>query len=125
MSKVFLDTNILIDATQDRGNKDLAETLDQHNTYISPLSIHILFYSHKIKVPSIQASETLSQFGIVDLTKSILDKSLEGPSSDLEDNIQMHSAAEVECDFFITRDKNLLKLRYFGKTQIIDHLEKN
>ena len=52
------------------------------------------------------------------LTEYILDKALQGPTKDLEDNIQLHSAAEADCDFFITRDRQLLALGYFGKTKI-------
>lgn len=36
----------------------------------------------------------------------------------LEDNIQLHSAAEAECDFFLTSDDKLLKIKFFGKTEI-------
>lgn len=55
------------------------------------------------------------QFGIVPLTEHILNKALEGPTNDLEDNIQLHSAAEAQCDIFLTNDKKLLNLKYFGK----------
>jgi len=118
MAKVFLDTNILIDITRSRGDKNLPELLGQHTAFISPLSVHILYYSYKTRVPDAVARDTVNQLGIVDLTKAILDKSLESPTSDLEDNIQLHSAAEADCDFFITRDRQLLALGYFGKTKI-------
>ncbi len=122
MARIFLDTNILIDLIQDRGNQHIAQELDQHTAYISPLSTHILFYSQKIKVPNPSAIGTISQFEVVDLSKAILDKSLVGPTPDLEDNIQLHSAAESDCDLFLTHDANLLKISFFGKTKIVSNI---
>lgn len=37
-----------------------------------------------------------NEFAPIDLTELILENSLNGPTSDLEDNIQLHSAAEAE-----------------------------
>ncbi len=118
MARVYLDANIFIDITRDRGNKKLAEKLDQHTVYISPLSVHILFYSYKTKVPNQWADHAVSSFKIIDLTKSILKKALGGPTADLEDNIQLYSAAEAGCDVFLTSDEKLLKLHFFGKTRL-------
>ncbi len=118
MAKVFLDTNILIDITRGPRNKDLPKAFDQYIICISPLSVNILYYSSKTRVPNTVTRHIIDEMKIIDLTKSILDKSLDGPTSDLEDNIQLHSAVEADCDFFITRDRQLLKLRYFGKTKI-------
>ena len=53
------------------------------------------------------------------LTDKILDLALEGPVDDLEDNIQLHSASEAECDVFLTNDKKLLKMKFFGKMRIV------
>lgn len=64
----------------------------------------------------------ISDFNIIDLDKDILDKALESPTKDLEDNIQLHSAAEAECDYFLTEDKGLLKMKFFGKTKIVKNL---
>lgn len=122
MANVFLDANILIDLTRRQKDKIKAGFLEQHNVYISPLSIHILFYSYKMHVPSSQMSNILSDFAIVDMTKNITEKSMQGPTSDLEDNIQLHSASEADCNFFLTRDKTLLSLGYFGKTKISSSL---
>lgn len=118
MAKVFLDTNKLIDISEGRGEKNLAQSLRNHDVYISPLSAHIMFYTGKFKVPNLVAKATISQFKIIDLTKKILTQSLDGPTSDLEDNIQLHSAAEADCDIFLTQDKRLLQMKFFGKTRI-------
>lgn len=55
---------------------------------------------------------------MIDFSEDILDKALDGPSADLEDNIQLHSAAEAEADLFLTNDEGLLNLKFFGKTEI-------
>lgn len=121
MARVFLDTNFYIDIT--KRAKEKWEFLRENLLFISPLSVHILFYTRKLKVPDREVNELQEQFGMVPLTKQILDKALEGPTADLEDNIQLHSAAEAECDFFVTNDRNLLKQKFFGKTKIVENLE--
>lgn len=120
MARVFLDTNFYIDVTK-RAKKKWSE-LSGNLLFISPLSTHILFYVRKLKVPNLAVNELQEQFGIVPLTKYILDKALIGPTKDLEDNIQLHSAAEAECDFFLTNDAKILDLRFFGKMQVANSL---
>lgn len=116
MARVFLDTNLYIDITK-RAREKL-EPLRGDLLFISPLSTHILFYTYKLKVPDQEVNEIREQLGIVPLTKNILNKALEGPTNDLEDNIQLHSAAEADCDIFLTSDRKLLQLKFFGKTEI-------
>jgi len=116
MARVFLDTNIYIDII--KREKEKLEPLRRNLLFISPLSTHILFYTYKSKVPDQEVNDLQEQLGIVPLTKYILNKALEGPTTDLEDNIQLHSAAEAECDLFLTEDKKLLDLKFFGKTRI-------
>ena len=120
MARAFLDTNIYIDVIERA--KEKWEHLRAGLLFISPLSTHILFYSSKLKVPNKEIEQLKDQFGVVPLTKDILDKALEGPTNDLEDNIQLHSAAEAECDVFLTNDKKLLDLKFFGKTKILRDL---
>ncbi|MDO8452425.1 MAG: hypothetical protein Q7S79_01590 [bacterium] len=120
MARVFLDTNLYIDIT--KRAKEKLEFLRNHLLFISPLSAHILFYTQKLKVPHDKLKNVQGQLGIVPLTKRILDRAMEGPTSDLEDNIQLHSAVEADCDYFLTSDKGLLKLKFFGKAQIASSL---
>jgi predicted nucleic acid-binding protein len=120
MGRVFLDTNFYIDITKRAREK--WESLRGNLLFISPLSAHILFYTRKLKVPDQEVNKLQEQFGIVPLTKYILNKALEGPTIDLEDNIQLHSAAEAECDLFLTEDKKLLDLKFFGKTQVVNSI---
>lgn len=122
MAKIFLDTNIFIDLIEGRGNKNIAQVLDGQKVYVSPLSTHIMFYVGKKRAPDSKANATISQFEIVTLTKEIHNNSLDGPTSDLEDNIQLHSAGEVDCDYFLTNDEKLLKMKFFGKTKIVNNL---
>lgn len=116
MARVFLDTNLYIDVI--KRAKEKWENLRANLLFISPLSTHILFYTSKLTVPDQEVNKLHDQFAIVPLTEVILGKALEGPAKDLEDNIQLHSAAEAECDFFLTSDEKLLKLKFFGKTEI-------
>lgn len=117
MARVFLDTNFYIDVI--KRTKEKWEPLRGNLLFISPLSTHILFYARKLKVPDQEVNELQEQFGIVPLTKYILNRALEGPTKDLEDNIQLHSAAEAECDLFLTSDIKLLDLKFFGKVQMV------
>lgn len=117
MARVFLDTNFYIDIT--KRDKDKLKPLEENLLFISPLSTHILFYAQKLKVPDEEVIKMQEQFGIVPLSKFILDKALTGPTKDLEDNVQLHSASEAECDLFLTSDEKLLKMKFFGKTRIL------
>ena len=117
---VFLDTNYFIDTIHRRPERKILDSLLNHVVYISPLSFHIYCYLFKIKLPNNKVAKQRKKFRIVDLTKAVLNSALEGPTQDLEDNIQLHSAAEAECDYFLTNDRGLLKMKFFGKTKIIE-----
>ena len=122
MAKVFLDANYFIGLANRAPEVDV-EILDKHKGFIAPLSYHILFYINKINVPDTKMNSFIKDFNLIDLNQDILDKALHGPTKDLEDNIQLHSAAEAECDFFLTSDEKLLKLGYFGKVTILPQLK--
>ena len=118
MAKIFLDTNTFIDLMVPRNDS----TLDQftgNQLFISPLSIHIYLYSYKEKVPTKKLTNLKESLSIVPLTKEVSDRALEGPTAAFEDNVQLHSASESECDLFLTSDQKLLKTGIFGKTKII------
>lgn len=119
MSKIFLDTNVYIDLVEGRKTAMVSvDSLEGYPLYISPLSTHILCYSYKYKIPYQKLSRVQELFEVVDFTGKILQDALTHPTNDLEDNIQLHSAAKAECDYFLTNDKNLLRIKYFGKTKI-------
>lgn len=118
MAKIFLDANYFIDAVHRTPEKQILETLEGYVIYVSILSFHIYCYSFKIKIPSQEVVAQKEKFQIVDFSINILDKAFEGPTQDFEDNVQLHSAAEADCDFFLTSDEKLLKLKFFGKMEI-------
>lgn len=121
MAKVFLDANYFIGLVNRAPEVD-TEILDKHEGFISTLSCHILFYINKMDVPDEEINSFIDDFNLIDLSKDILDKALYSPTTDLEDNIQLYSASEAECDFFLTFDDKLLKLKFFGKTRIKNSL---
>ena len=122
MAKVFLDTNYFIGLANRTPEVDI-EILDRHQGFVSILSCHILFYINKIKTPDEKANSFIKDFNLVDLNQDILEKALQNPTSDLEDNIQLQSAAEADCDIFLTLDKQLLKLKFFGKMKILSQIQ--
>ena len=124
MGRVFLDTNIFIDAIHRAPEKQILETLEGNIIYVSPLSFHIYCYTFKIKIPNKKVELQKEKFHLVVFSENILDKALGGPTTDLEDNIQLHSAAEADCDFFLTNDAKLLNMKFFGKVQILAGLNK-
>ena len=119
MDRVFLDTNILIDIFEHRRDVNL-ETLSHYYLIYSPLSIHIYLYLYKIKIPlpEIYLFMQKLEADAAAFSGEILKKALEGPTSDFENNVQLHSAAEAECNYFLTNDEKLLKMKFFGKTRI-------
>ncbi len=118
MARVFLDTNIFIDAIHRAPEKEIIKALEGNILYASTLSFHIYCYAFKIAIPNKKVELQKEKFQIVDFSKYILDKALECPTTDLEDNVQLHSAAEANCDFFLTEDKKLLNLKFFGKMRV-------
>lgn len=117
MAKIFLDTNVLIDFIE-RKNISLSH-LRGHEVAISPLSTHILFYVGKNLVPQTFMTAALEQFMIAPLTATVHGNSLVGPTNDFEDNIQLHSAAFFNASIFITNDKRLCAMKFFGSMKII------
>lgn len=121
MAKVFLDTNYFIGLVN-KSPRIEPSVLDDQIGYISTLSCHILCYVNKIKLPNEKIRSFVEDFLIVSLTDSLVEKAFGGPTTDMEDNIQLHSAAEAECDWFLTNDKKLLAMKFFGKTKIANTL---
>ncbi len=120
MASVFLDSNLLFDIAE--RNVQKREQLNGHAVYLSTLSYHILFYTYKYLVPHKTISKLKEEFYMIDFTDKILDYALAGPTKDLEENIQLFSAKETKADYLLTSDKKLLKMKFFGKTKIVDRL---
>lgn len=118
MAKIFLDANAFIDVIE-RGGKIRQEDLEGHRLVASPLSVHILTYLTKQTLPYQNLTKALTLFSLVPFETQICQRSLIGPTPDFEDNVQLHSAVQAECDIFLTNDKQLLKLKFFGKMQLV------
>lgn len=118
MTRIFLDTNYFIDAIHRKPEKEVLSSLQNSIVYISPLSIHIYCYLFKLKIPNTIVSSQIEKFQVIELSEYIVKRSLEGPTIDFEDNIQLHSAAETECDMFLTEDKKLVGMKFFGKMKL-------
>jgi|SRR3989344_1366301 len=118
MAKIFLDTNYFIDAVVRKPEKQIRDSLEGNILFISVLSLHIYCYVYKIKIPNTILLSQVEKFQLVDITQDLANKALLGPTSDFEDNAQLHSAAEAECDTFLTEDRKLLDMKFFGKVKI-------
>lgn len=123
MAKVFLDTNYFVDALHRKPEQNILPSLEGHSNFISALSIHIYCYIFKIKIPNQKVSAQCDTFEIVEFSEHVLENALEGPTEDFEDNVQLHSAAAAGCDYFLTEDKKLLTMEFFGKVRIAPALE--
>lgn len=121
MQKIFLDANFFIDFLQKRKNIDINDFKDKI-LYVSALTIHIFIYVFKIKIPDKNLTDLLSFFNLAKIDNDIVINSLQGPTDDFEDNIQLHCASSYDCDFFLTSDKNLLKMKFFGEVRIVEKM---
>lgn len=123
-NRLYLDTNVVIDLLDPAARERLGggfysyQQFHNHIVFISCLSVHIYMYITRSKVPSAKSSDLTMMFNLIALTKDITLRSLGGPTNDFEDNIQLHSAIAAGADMFITRDKQLLSMGYFGACQI-------
>ena len=120
MANIFLDSNKVFDIIS--RNTAIKKDLEGHTIYVSPLSIHIFAYSAKIKIPNKDLNDAVNELKVVPFSPLLLTFALQGPTADLEDNIQLHSAAESDCEYFLTEDKKLLKMKFFGKTKIVSQI---
>lgn len=122
MAKLFLDANCLIDLIENR-DETLAQQLTGHQLVISALSIHILCYVGKHTMPSNLLDQAHSYFTTVSMNQEIATKSLQGPTPDFEDNVQLHSAQITQCDYFVTRDTKLLQNSAWHLIPVIDPVQ--
>lgn len=117
MARVFLDANTFIDLIVPRGIKNLQQ-FENHELFISPLSVHIFLYVYKQKVPLRKLENLIKYLSLTPLDNELTNKALRGPTDDFEDNIQLHSAAAADCNFFLTNDQKLLNMRFFGRVEM-------
>ena len=120
MANIFLDTNFFVDLFE--SDKSTISNLSENQVFVSPLSYHICAYIKKMPVPNTPLINSLATISTVSLSETVLSRALLGPTKDLEDNLQLQSAVESNSSIFLTHDKELLRLGYFGKVKISDHL---
>jgi predicted nucleic acid-binding protein len=121
MENIFVDVNVFIDIFGAR-EYGFAEMVDKKTLTVSALSFHVLMYILRLKVPNDEMEMYRENLLIVDLSKEIVKRAMVGPTDDFEDNVQLHSAVAGDCDFFLTLDKKLLKMKYFGKMIISNQI---
>ncbi|MBI4130561.1 hypothetical protein HY468_04545 [Candidatus Roizmanbacteria bacterium] len=121
MDRLFLDTNYFIDIAEQRNQASL-DDFDNFSLTISPLSVHVLCYSYHVRMPDKKVENLVNEFILVPFDSALAFKALSGPTKDFEDNVQLHSAITADCDFFLTTDKQLLTMGYFGAMRICSHL---
>jgi predicted nucleic acid-binding protein len=135
MKKLYLDTNIFIDILIDRdldnlSLKMLTPYLEHSQVYMSVLSVHISYYSLRVKPDSPEhkmIKKLLSLINLIPLDISILQESLAGFRTDFEDTLQYFSALSEKCDYILTKDtKDFTKIKSTSPSniQIIKNLKK-
>lgn len=119
--KVFLDTNILMDWYQkDRPGNALAMAIisasgeNTYNLVVSTQSIIDSAYSLRKTGVTYEAFADMlsilrSRVRIVGIDEIDLLWAMDHYSGDFEDDMQYASAYNAVCDYFITRDKKLLR----------------
>ena len=135
MKRLYLDTNIFIDILIDRdldnlSLKMLTPYLEHSQVYMSVLSVHITYYSLRIKPNSPEhkmIKKILSLINLIPLDIPIMQKSLDCFKTDFEDTLQYFSALSEECDYILTKDtKDFTKIKSTSPSniQIIKNLRK-
>lgn len=118
-SKVFLDANILLDFTLKRDDYKQARTIialavnGSIQAFISSSIVHIVGY-WLAKVYGHAKAKTilitlLSDVTVIDLPHEIVLNALHSKVTDMEDALQYYTAVHHKLDYFISRDKQLLK----------------
>ena len=123
MAKIFLDANAFIDLIEKRAHFDEADLIG-NLLFISPLSIHIISYLYKYSMLEDKLKNLHEVFTIIPVVQQVVFNALNGPTIDFEDNVQLHSALDAECDIFLTQDAKLLDMKFFGDIQIQSKLIK-
>lgn len=121
MKIIFLDTNVIIDFLADRRpfsiqaaeifNSSLAGNV---KIFVSSVSFNNIYYILRQSLSHTETIKLLDELSemteIVDVTKTIIKKSLKSEFKDFEDAIQYNCALTVnKLDFIVTRDSKDFK----------------
>ena len=121
MKLIFLDTNVIIDFLADRRPFSLtaaeifnASLSGNVKLFISSVSFNNIYYilrqslSHNVTIKLLEELSEMTE--IVDVTKTIIKKSLKSEFKDFEDAIQYNCALTInKIDFIVTRDSQDFK----------------
>jgi len=121
MKIIFLDTNVIIDFLAGRlpfsinaGEIFNASLTGQVKIYVSAVSYNNIYYfmrqslSHHETIKHLEELSEMTE--IIDVTKSIIKKSLKSEFKDFEDAIQYHCALTIlKMDFIVTRNSKDFK----------------
>jgi predicted nucleic acid-binding protein len=127
MKKLYLDTNIFVDILIDRDLENLSlemilPYLEKSQVYMSVLSVHITYYSLRVKADSPEhksINELLTLINLIPLNISILQESIKNYKTDFEDTLQYYSALYEECDYIVTKDlKDFTKIKKTSPSRI-------
>ena len=113
MTKVFYDTNALLDAILDRdGSKDMQLLMElgrlgEIRNYTSVLTIANIAYVVRKIVPPTEIRHILKQyvkaFEVLPMDAGCVDEAIRFPGKDFEDNLQIASYPEISRTFSILR----------------------
>ena len=119
--KVFVDTNIVLDYLGERtGDLPACEILIEaslDNKVVLVIAAHSLtnmFYITRKSFPTAERLQMIRSICGICKTHPVSGTTIEkaiasGYSTDLEDALQIQCAIESDCDYFITRDKDLFE----------------
>lgn len=137
MTKLFVDTNVILDVLLDRqfsqeADQFLSLTADENFTFfISALSDINIHYQLKKRYPERECrlliAQTKKKLQTIDLTDLNLDKSLVSDFTDFEDAVRHQSALYAEADYIITRNQKDFKkstIPVFTPTQFLTKLNR-
>ena len=117
--KVLLDANIILDFTLQRVEYASARKLIEWvaagkiQAFITPSIVHIAGYWLTKEYGSEQAKEVLltllAEVQVIDIGHESTVNALNSKMTDIEDALQYYTALHHKLDYFITRDKDLIK----------------
>lgn len=119
--QVFLDTNVLIDVAMFRGKEALAieyivdSSMDNScDLHIAAHSLTNMYYILRTALSEEERKQLILNYCATCKIESINRDRIEcaidnGYAKDLEDALQIQCAIESNCDYFVTRDRELFK----------------
>jgi len=116
IDRLFLDTNVVLDLLGERepfyeSAAKIATLADKGKVHliVSALSYSTVFYLLSKFEDKQVVKEKLRKFKVIvktsDLTDKVIEKGLSSKFSDYEDALQYHSAINMDCKIFITRNE--------------------